>query len=667
MATKWMSKAFMAALLFLVLLVAAGWPQAQVQAQGTQATEITGELDVIIKDDFARGKSDRDYFLRDSKGGSIELKFKKEPPHDWISGKKIKAKGTPRGRVFEVDEVQDLDPAKPASSINGTADAMVDAELGYQVGTPVVHKTIVMMVNLSNASLTETEIAAVPAQMYTGPRNVAAMFEEASLGQTVFNMDSNGDGRSDIYGPITIASDNTTCNYGQWAAEAEAAVTAQGVNLTDFKYRLFVLPHYSKLPQCSWAGIANLGCGTFCRAWVAEPQSGMVYAHEIGHNLGLHHAGNDPGNDGVIDVEYGDYSDVMGLSRAWHVFNAAHVDQMKWYAPIQDAVQTVTLGGTYSIGAIGTNFSNSLPKALRIHRPVTNDFLYLSFRQASNYDASLSTTYTRGVNIHRYKGSGAFRTAHITTLINGVAFSDAESGASIYQVSAMDGVATLQVSFGECVAPAPAVSVAPTSVVVRANTVASASVSVTSLDRGDCQPARFVLSQTGSPTTVTFSAGEHTLSGGQVGNAALDIGPVSSDGRYSIVVKATDSDGADPNRGFAQTTLTLTVDGTPPSTPAAPSLSLNKQSKVVVTWTTTTDTGSGLASYAVYRDGALIGTVNASTRTLTDTSVVSGQTHTYQMSATDMAGNESPLSVPSQISVGSKTTGGGSTGGGKKR
>ena len=123
------------------------------------------------------------------------------------------------------------------------------------------------------------------------------------------------------------------CNYYDWAYAAEAAAQAAGIDFSKYQHRVFVLPHYSSLPACTWAGVANVGCGTFCRAWIAEAESPMVTAHELGHNLNMAHAGTDPENDGTINAAYGDSSNPMGSSRAWHLFNGAHANQLGWFRP----------------------------------------------------------------------------------------------------------------------------------------------------------------------------------------------------------------------------------------------------------------------------------------------------------------------------------------------
>ncbi len=96
-------------------------------------------------------------------------------------------------------------------------------------------------------------------------------------------------------------------------------------------------------PVCAWAGYANVGCGTTCWAFVLDPLSILhgVMVHELGHNFTFGHASTDPNNDGVIDVEYGDLSDMMGSSRNWMKFNPPHFEYTDWYDPISYQLQSI--------------------------------------------------------------------------------------------------------------------------------------------------------------------------------------------------------------------------------------------------------------------------------------------------------------------------------------
>ena len=72
------------------------------------------------------------------------------------------------------------------------------------------------------------------------------------------------------------------CDAYGWAAAAESAAQAAGVNLGLYQHRVIVLPSNV---TCTWAGLGNVGCGSYCRAWVKTCNLQDVYAHEIGHNV----------------------------------------------------------------------------------------------------------------------------------------------------------------------------------------------------------------------------------------------------------------------------------------------------------------------------------------------------------------------------------------------
>jgi hypothetical protein len=294
----------------------------------------------------------------------------------------------------------------------------------------------------------------------------------------------------------------------------------------------------------------------------------MIFVHELGHNLNLAHAGNDPENDSVINNVYADMSDPMGSSgSSWYLFNAGHIDQMGWYAGIPGAIRTVAANGTYDLSAIGnTPMVNGAPTALKIAKRDSGDFYYLSYRQPiSNYN-QLSSTYTGGVNIHRYKGSGYGYTTYIKTLTNGGSFTDGANGITVTQVSQGGGYATVQVSFG-CAALTPAVAMSPATLTVRPGAAANFAVAVTNQDVAGCGGTTFSLGYSGA-AAGTVSPASLTLAAGQSGSGALAVNSGLADGRYPLTVSATDSDGVAPHHSASgQGNVTLIVDGTPPSVP----------------------------------------------------------------------------------------------------
>ena len=64
---------------------------------------------------------------------------------------------------------------------------------------------------------------------------------------------------------------------------------------------------------------------------------------------------------------------------------------------------------------------------------------------------------------------------------------------------------------------------------------------------------------------------------------------------------------------------------------------------VEVIWTSSTDAVSGLSHYVIYRDGWPVGTT--SDTTFVDAGLTPGDTYVFEVSAVDVAGNESVVST----------------------
>ena len=619
---------------------------------GGQAVKIEGEVEVIHGDDFKGSRSFVRYFVRSLATHELfELGFDKAP--SLLTGQQVTVRGRRQGAVIWAKDVVPLANSGATTEGSGTA------------GAPVLSKrtAIAILINLTDATLcvdvstcTYTP-AYVAGKVFTDTQSTSALYLNSSYQQVTFQADTDGNGQPDVVGPYNLSLSRVGCDWSSWGNAADSAAQAQGVNLNLYQHKIYVLPPYTQLPDCGWAGLAYVGGS---KSYIAEPQSMMVYAHELGHNLNMAHAATDPENDGVMNAEYGDSSDPMGSSRAIHNFNGPHIHQVGWFNAFTNAVQSVTSSGSYQIAPIGTEPDGTLPQALRILKPDSNEYYYLSYRQPTGWDLSLSSSYTSGVNIHRYKGAGYAFTYFLQSLPDSGSFTDLVNGITVVQATHGASFATVQVTFG-CVANSPVVTLAPSTVWAKAGAPIALTGQVTNRDAAGCNPTTFALTAasttSGSKTITPSSLG---LAAGQTGFATLTVTLTSSG---MITLNAHDSDGTDPvhaQDGVA--TAQIYIDSAAPTVPTNLGASAVRQG-IRLTWAGSTDSGgSGVNSYYVYRNGTAIGSTGS--LSYTDSTGTAGTSYTYSVTAVDQVGNESGQSNSATITYPGKSTGGGSKGGG---
>jgi hypothetical protein len=135
--------------------------------------------------------------------------------------------------------------------------------------------------------------------------------------------------------------------------------------------------------------------------------STRVVAHELGHNMGLHHASSITCTSGGVTVaysatctpdEYGDPFDVMGKNLRRN--NAWHLQQIGFLG--RGNVQTAAASGTYTLTSTSTRGTGT--QLLRVPRPGTGTQLYYDLELRSSggvFDNFLSTDpAVNGVTIH---------------------------------------------------------------------------------------------------------------------------------------------------------------------------------------------------------------------------------------------------------------------------
>lgn len=595
------------------------------------SADVTGVLEVIHSDDFDNKDGQFGYFVRDERTQKrYRLRFKGEPPAHLKSGAKVRA----RGAAKDKDLVLGADATgTPTLQTLTLAPATMAGE----------QKVLVLGANFTDAPLACTRDS-INNLMFTDPNgnSVNALYRDMSQNQVWLT--------GSAAGPFNLGVASTsTCSPDAWASTLESAARASGIDVSAYARRVYVFPRNS----CGYAGMGTVG-GSPSRSWIMRCDVPSVYAHEFGHNLGMHHAA-------TPTSEYGDTSDIMGISTSvMYETNAPHQEQLGWVPSY--LIKSVTGSGTFDIAPLGAAAGASpAPQVLKIAKPDTGEFYYLSYRQPLGFDRNLAAHYMNGVSVHRYKGDGSStRTYLMQTLSDGTSFTDGVNKITVTQVAHGAGYATVQAQVGavtSCTRTAPAVSVTPATQTLLAGTSAKYTFTVTNRDSASCAASAFSLSGTApAGWNKTLSAASLALAPGATGSAVMTVAsPVNATaGTYGLTIAAGDASlsghGASGNASYVvnvPNVATPTNDTIAPSVPT-PLAATSSRRRAYLSWGASSDNVQ-VTGYILYRDGVAI--ANVQVPSFLDTNVRVGVTYTYKVVARDAAGNVSGFSAPAAVTI----------------
>ena len=621
------------------LVLVAAWAAATPAAAARdRAVETRGILDVHQEDDFDGGTTRRVFTLIESGSGArFTLRFTPGAEPKLRTGSHVIVRGLLAGREIRVPG--DRHP-----------DVEVVAAAEAPAATP--RKAVVLVVDFSDSAVSCSD-ASIASLMFTGSTSVDGLYQATTYGQVSLPGDTDGNGQPDVFRVSIPSSVAESCDAYGWAAEAEAAAPAAGVDLALYQHRIFVLPSNT---SCPWAGLGNIGCGSWCRAWVETCNLPDVYAHEIGHNLDLAHASTDTNNDGTVDCEYCDKSDFMGYGGVgYRITNGPHEHQKAWLPPGQ-VVEVSTAGtSTWVLSPLQAAPATApYPQVLKIRKADTGDWYYLSYRQRAGYDAALDAGYVDRTSVHRYAGAGYSNTRFLAALQDGQLFEDVVNGLTVRQVSHDATSATLQIST-TCVASAPTVTLSPARQSARPGVDLAYTATVTNGDPGVCDPSTFDLSASvPAGWSGTLSGAALVLAPGAQGQRTLTVrsAATAADGDGAVGVAVNDA--SESTHGGSGSAI-YAVDGTAPSAPASLAATIRRKTQVDLLWIAAQDGGSGVATYRVFRNGTLLATTSSTS--WLDRGTTSGQSYDYLVTALDGAGNESGPSNTVRVTIGSSTSG----------
>ncbi|MGH9889469.1 MAG: hypothetical protein ACREBE_28305, partial [bacterium] len=257
-------------------------------------------------------------------------------------------------------------------------------------GFATPRRLAVALVNFSDNSSKPFSRAFADKIVFTAANSVRAYYLEESQGM----MSISGT----TFDWLRIPKASTSCDWQGWEDAARAGLAARGVDLSAYTNLVLMFPPTA---ACHWRGLGWMPGST---AWINGTPYMRVVAHELGHNMGIHHAQTLRCSAAGVRValgthcsttEYGDPFTTMGASMTRHMHNL-ELAQLG-FLPVT-AARTVVSSGRYSL----TQASGST--GIRIIAIPRGDgtSLYLEYRRpyGTSFDNFSSTDpVVRGVTI----------------------------------------------------------------------------------------------------------------------------------------------------------------------------------------------------------------------------------------------------------------------------
>ena len=403
-------------------------------SSGQQSLTVLGPLSVQFLDDQNQSLLQSQYFLEDSHTGKVYSVFPHEIPKGIFVGQFVIA--NVRYDFARNCKVEILpDPDLFQSPVTGSSEGLQNI-------------LAILVTYNPNHTIGQAEAQIVRNTLFSPFAN--QFFQEASYGKVFLT--------GDVVGPFVLPQP-TGCDHRGDAFRADMAAIESGVDIMKYNRKFYVYADRNSgdivKNQCRWIGLGSFGTLP-TTSWIAYHDGGMgLFGHELGHNLGMHHANSDPTVNldcsvvgiGTMCREQGDSSDLMG-NGPMALMNAPHRVQTGWLP--DSSLQTISQSGTYRIAPLGLNPNDTggIPQVLRFQRKNTQDDYYLSYRGAIGLDQNLSSVFKNKLNIHRWFTGFFTQTVLMKNLDRGQSFTDPAGLVTIDEVMEDPAGLKLRVTLG---------------------------------------------------------------------------------------------------------------------------------------------------------------------------------------------------------------------------
>jgi hypothetical protein len=392
----------------------------------------SGTLQATVVDDLRAGESITRYNL-ESGGREIPLR-------------PTQLTAEPGDRVVVTGK---LDDGQMVGDVEATADGHL-----MEVA-PGPRKVAVLLVRFPGDPAEPWSPEESRSKVFTGVDSANAFYTEESYGAISLTGKLDSDG--DVFGWLEIDTPTTGCPYSTWRTKANEAATTAGVDLAGYDHVIYVPTQQS---SCVWNGVAGLNATW---SFINGNLGVKTIAHELGHNLGLRHAGSRTCTAGSVRVqtsdtctnsEYGDPFEMQGniASRHHNGWNLSLLGILD-----SENVETANASGTYSFESALQ--STTEPTILRVPRTFAADgnpsaWYYLEVRETGSFFENVTDLSTTGVSIREVREGVASETQLLDANPASTTFTDAPLGVGqtfdngpvrVTTLSAAGGTATVSV------------------------------------------------------------------------------------------------------------------------------------------------------------------------------------------------------------------------------